>query len=108
MAHAAGIGAEEVQVGLNCVDYSGYPDCTVEFFESYKAMSAIANPGGPAITAPLLQMSKREIARRAKELGIGEHDTWSCYRPQISDSGVGPCGKCDACVLHAHAWQGVS
>ena len=107
IAHAAGIGADEVQIGLNCVDYSGYPDCTVEFFESYKAMSTIANPGGAAITAPLLRMSKREIALRAKELGIGEHDTWSCYRPQISESGVSPCGECDACVLHAHAWEGV-
>jgi 7-cyano-7-deazaguanine synthase len=105
MAHAAGIGANEVQIGLNCIDFSGYPDCTEEFFESYKAMSAIANPGGPTIAAPLLKMSKQEIARLAHKLGLGEHDTWSCYRPQIVQGGVVPCQTCDACRLHSHAWQ---
>ncbi|MDQ0462512.1 7-cyano-7-deazaguanine synthase [Caulobacter ginsengisoli] len=104
-AHASGIGAEEVHTGLNCVEFSGYPDCTVEFFESFKAMMQIANPGGPAIVAPLLTMTKVEIAARAKALGIGEFDTWSCYRPQISTSGVEPCHTCDACVLHEHAWR---
>lgn len=105
VAHAAGIGAEEVQIGLNCVDFSGYPDCTQEFFESYKAMSAVANPGGAAISAPLLTMSKRDIARLAQQHGLGEHDTWSCYRPQIVDGGVTPCHECDACLLHTHAWE---
>jgi len=104
-AHASGIGADEVHTGLNCVDFSGYPDCTVEFVESFKAMMQVANPGGPEIVTPLLAMSKIEIAARAKGLGIGEFDTWSCYRPQISDSGVEPCHVCDACVLHEHAWR---
>jgi 7-cyano-7-deazaguanine synthase len=107
MAHAAGIGADEVQIGLNCVDFSGYPDCTVEFFESFSATNAIANPGGATLAAPLLRMSKREIAAMANGLGLGEHDTWSCYRPQIVNGGVQPCGQCDACLLHAHAWQGL-
>jgi len=103
-AHAAGIGAEEIQIGLNCVDFSGYPDCTVEFFESFRAMIKIANPEAPALKAPLLNMSKVEIADKARELGIGEWDTWSCYRPQLIEGSVDPCGVCDACLLHAHAW----
>ncbi len=106
-AHAAGIGADEVQIGLNCVDFSGYPDCTVEFFDSFKRMMQIANPEAPALQAPLLKMSKQQIAARAKSLGIGEWDTWSCYRPQIANGTVTPCKLCDACRLHAHAWDPV-
>ena len=104
-AHAAGVGADEVQIGLNCVDFSGYPDCTVEFFDSYRAMLRIADPSGPELTAPLLTRSKREIAQLASDLGLEEWDTWSCYRPQIQDGGVVPCHQCDACRLHAHAWS---
>lgn len=103
-AHAAGVGADEVQIGLNCVDFSGYPDCTVEFFASFRAMMAIANPEAPALTAPLLELSKREIAVKAKGLGLGEWDTWSCYQPQMVNGSVSPCHVCDACRLHAHAW----
>lgn len=103
-AHAAGIRADEVQIGLNCMDFSGYPDCTIEFFESFKAMLTVGNPGGPALTAPLLRKSKREIAAQARTLGLGEWDTWSCYRPQLREGAVTPCHKCDACRLHAHAW----
>jgi 7-cyano-7-deazaguanine synthase len=104
-AHASGIGADEVHTGLNCVEFSGYPDCTEEFLASFQAMMAIANPDGPRIVAPLLHMSKPEIAACAQELGIGIDDTWSCYRPQIVDGSVTPCQKCDACRLHDHAWQ---
>ncbi len=107
-AHAAGIGADEVQIGLNCVDFSGYPDCTVEFFDAFRAMLAVANPEGPSLTAPLLRMSKREIAIEARSLGLGEWDTWSCYRPQLVDGAVSPCHQCDACRLHAHAWAEVA
>ena len=107
VAHAAGLEAEEVQIGLNCVDFSGYPDCTVEFLQSCKSMFDVAYPGGPAISAPLLQMSKPEIARLAKSHGISENDTWSCYRPQHMPNSTAPCGKCDACRLHEYAWNGL-
>lgn len=106
-AHASGIGAEEVHIGLNCIEFSGYPDCTTEFLDTYREMTHVANPDGPVIVAPLLKLSKKEIARLAKTLGIGEHDTWSCYRPQISDGSISPCGRCDACRLHSHAWEGL-
>ena len=103
-AHAAGVSADEVHIGLNCVEFSGYPDCTPSFFESFKAMMELANPGGAILVAPLLTLDKPSIARMARDLGIGEHDTWSCYRPMIRDGAVASCGHCDACVLHAHAW----
>lgn len=104
-AHAAGLGADEVQIGLNCIEFSGYPDCTVEFFEAYRDMLAIASPDGPRLTAPLLELDKRQIADLGRSLGLGEWDTWSCYRPQIVEGAVTPCHQCDACRLHAHAWS---
>ena len=106
-AHASGIFADEVHTGLNCIDFSGYPDCTVEFFCSFTAMMKIANPQGPKLVAPLLNLSKIEIAKMARRLGIGENDTWSCYRPQITSEGVVPCRACDACRLHDHAWRAI-
>lgn len=104
-AHAAGVDADEVHIGINSVEFSGYPDCTPAFLESFSAMMAIANPGGPRLVAPLLDMDKPQIAALARGLGIGEHDTWSCYRPVIQTGAVAPCGECDACRLHDHAWR---
>jgi 7-cyano-7-deazaguanine synthase len=106
-AHASGISADEVHTGLNCIDFSGYPDCTVEFFRSFTTMMNIANPQGPKLVAPLLNLSKVEIAKMARGLGIGENDTWSCYRPQITSAGIVPCRACDACRLHDHAWRAI-
>jgi 7-cyano-7-deazaguanine synthase len=125
-AHASGISADEVHTGLNCIDFSGYPDCTVEFFRSFTTMMNIANPQGPklehippasnredsqrpkaTLVAPLLNLSKVEIAKMARGLGIGENDTWSCYRPQITSAGIVPCRACDACRLHDHAWRAI-
>jgi 7-cyano-7-deazaguanine synthase len=105
-AHAAGLGADEVWIGINSIDFSGYPDCTPEFFEAYASVHRIA-VGNHLVRAPLLKMTKPEIARRAKELGIASGDTWSCYRPQLSSGAIRPCGECDACKLHAYAWQGI-
>ncbi len=107
-AHASGIGAEEVHIGLNAIEFSGYPDCTPQFLETFITMIAEANPGGPQIVAPLLYMSKTEIAALAQNLGVGEHDTWSCYRPQLTMGVVAPCGDCDACRLHEHAWRAIA
>ncbi len=108
VAHASGIGADEIHTGLNCVDFSGYPDCTEEFFEAYCVMMNVAIPDGPKIVAPLLKLSKPDIAKMAKELGIGECDTWSCYRPQITGGGLTPCHECDACRLHDFAWREIA
>lgn len=104
-AEAAGIGAGEVWIGVNCIDFSGYPDCTREFIESFRKMINTALSGGIEVVAPLLEMSKSAIAAEAMRLGLSPGDTWSCYRPRIVEKGISPCGECDACVLHAHAWQ---
>lgn len=104
-AEATGIGAEEVWIGVNVQDSSGYPDCRPEFIDSFKAMMNAAVPEGPKIVAPLIMMSKPEIAAEAKRLGIAPGDTWSCYQPQFTSQGIAPCGQCDACILHNHAWK---
>lgn len=65
-------------------------------------------PNGPEIIAPLLSMTKPEIAAEAVRLGLKPGDTWSCYHPKIAAEGISPCGKCDACILHAHAWREAS
>jgi 7-cyano-7-deazaguanine synthase len=104
-AEAAGIGAREVHIGVNALDYSGYPDCRPQFIAAFEAMLAQAMPAPPRIVAPLLTMSKPQIGALARELGLGPGDTWSCYDPQYRSGGVQPCGVCDACKLHAHAWE---
>ncbi len=106
-AHASGVKAQEVWTGLNSVDFSGYPDCTPEFLAAFLQITSVANPNGPTTVAPLMTMSKPEIARMAQSLGLGPDDTWSCYRPSIEHGGIKPCGQCDACKLHAFAWQSV-
>ena len=104
-AEAAGVGAEEVWIGVNAVDFSGYPDCRPEFISAFQAMIGQAIPGGPNILAPLIQMSKPQIALEARRLGLEPGATWSCYRPRFIPEGITPCGECDACVLHDHAWN---
>lgn len=104
-AEAAGIGAEEVWIGVNAVDFSGYPDCRPEFIQAFGTMINTAIPGGPRVVAPLIEMSKPAIAVQAKRLGLTPSDTWSCYQPRFTHQGISPCGQCDACILHDYAWQ---
>lgn len=105
-AEAAGIGAAEVWIGVNAIDFSGYPDCRPEFIGAFQKMIRRAIPHGPRIVAPLLRWSKVRIARAALSLGLQPGDVWCCYRPQLTHRGVEPCGQCDACILHEHAWMG--
>jgi 7-cyano-7-deazaguanine synthase len=106
-AEAAGLKAEEIWIGVNCIDYSGYPDCTSEFVESFSKMLSRAIPDGPTVVAPLLLMSKSAIAKEAFRLGLRANETWSCYRPVRRLLKVQPCGECDACILHDGAWQSI-
>jgi 7-cyano-7-deazaguanine synthase len=103
-AEASGAGAREVWLGVNAVDYSGYPDCRESFLAAFRAMWAEAVPNGPRVVAPLVTLTKPEIAALARELGLKPGDTWSCYAPEERDGTAVPCGHCDACLLHAHAW----
>jgi len=104
-AEAAGVNASEVWTGINSIDYSGYPDCRPEFLEQFRKMINLAIPKGPEIIAPLISLSKPEIAKEAYRLGIRQGDTWSCYRPFNTNNGFVPCGECDACVLNKYAWE---
>lgn len=105
LAHGAGIGADQVWIGINHLDFSGYPDCTPEFFEAFRSLQRIAASNGPQLEAPLLSLSKPQIASLARSLGIGRYDTWSCYRPELSEGTIKPCERCDACRLHQYAWD---
>ncbi|MHB1204679.1 MAG: 7-cyano-7-deazaguanine synthase QueC [Rhodospirillaceae bacterium] len=104
-AEAAGVGAGEVWLGVNAVDYSGYPDCRESFLQSFRAMWAEAVPSPPRVVAPLVTLTKPEIAALARDLGLSRGETWSCYAPDLSGGTAVPCGHCDACLLHNHAWD---
>jgi len=104
-AEAAGMGAEEVWLGVNAVDYSGYPDCRESFLQAFRAMWAEAVPTPPRVVAPLVTLTKPEIAKLARDLGLSPGETWSCYAPDLSSGTPAPCGHCDACLLHNHAWD---
>ncbi|MCB9544674.1 MAG: 7-cyano-7-deazaguanine synthase QueC [Myxococcales bacterium] len=94
-------GAEEIHLGINAVDYSGYPDCRPEYLAAFQAMAALATrqgvEGAPVrLVAPLVLLSKADIVRRGVSLGVDYALTHSCYDP-APDGGA--CGDCDACVL---------
>jgi 7-cyano-7-deazaguanine synthase len=97
------LSAEDIFVGVNAVDYSGYPDCRPEFIEAFERLARIATKagvGGARLTihAPLIHMSKAEIVRTGLRLGIDFSITVSCYQ---ADSAGRACGKCDSCRIRA-------
>jgi 7-cyano-7-deazaguanine synthase len=97
------IGARDLVVGVNALDYSGYPDCRPEFVRAFEALAAVATRAGVEgarfrIHTPLIQLSKADIIRRGIALGLDYGLTHSCYDP--APSGL-PCGHCDSCVLRA-------
>ena len=106
-AEAAGTGASEVWLGVNAIDYSGYPDCRESFLTAFSSMWAEAVPNPPRIISPLVNMKKPQIAAMARSLNLKPGDTWSCYSPDLSSAKPVPCERCDACHLHKHAWQEV-
>ncbi|HZT68026.1 MAG TPA: 7-cyano-7-deazaguanine synthase QueC [Acidimicrobiales bacterium] len=93
--------ADAVHIGVNAVDYSGYPDCRPEFIEAFRLVAAVGQKRGVEgrpveVVAPLIEASKADIVRQGVELGAPLELTWSCYLP-----GPRPCGTCDACRLRA-------
>jgi len=101
IAWAEVIGAADVFIGANALDYSGYPDCRPEFLEAFERTANLGTKAGVEgrrfrIRAPLLSMTKAEIIGRASALGLDFDLTISCYEP--SESGC-PCGHCDSCLL---------
>ncbi|HET7487156.1 MAG TPA: 7-cyano-7-deazaguanine synthase QueC [Acidimicrobiales bacterium] len=99
VAEARDAGA--VYLGVNALDYSGYPDCRPEFVDAFRAAVALALKRGVEgrpvdVRTPLIDRTKAEIVRLGVELAAPLHLTWSCYR-----GGPAPCGACDACALRA-------
>jgi 7-cyano-7-deazaguanine synthase len=102
LGYAEVIGAADFFIGVNAVDYSGYPDCRPEFIAAFERVANLATKAGVEgtlrfqIHTPLIQLTKAEIIRRGTELGVDYALTHSCYAP--NDEGVA-CGRCDACQL---------
>jgi 7-cyano-7-deazaguanine synthase len=102
MAWAEVVGAEDIFIGANSIDYSGYPDCRPEFIQAFEKMANLATKAGVEgkirfrVNAPLLRMTKAEIIRKGVELGVDYGMTLSCYDP--SQNGRA-CGHCDSCIL---------
>ena len=106
---AVGLGARDLFIGVNAVDYSGYPDCRREFIRAFEALANLATKAGVEgrsfrIHAPLARLSKVEIVRTGLELGVDYSLTSSCYDP--SPEGAA-CGLCDACLLRLAAFAEV-
>jgi 7-cyano-7-deazaguanine synthase len=107
LALAEVLHARDLFLGVNAVDYSGYPDCRHEFLEAFESLAAVATAAGAAgagfrVHAPLLGMSKAEIVGKALALGVDLSRTLSCYDP---GPGGRPCGRCDACRLREKGFR---
>jgi 7-cyano-7-deazaguanine synthase len=102
LAWAEVLGSSDIFIGVNALDYSGYPDCRPEFIEAFERMANLATKAGVEgrqalkIHTPLIAMSKAEIIQKGIELGVDYSLTSSCYDP--SATGM-PCGECDSCLL---------
>jgi len=101
LAWAEAVGARDIFIGVNALDYSGYPDCRPEFIAAFEEIASLATKAGAegeklTIHAPLQFMSKADIAREADRLGLDPGMSWSCYDPQPDGRA---CGLCDSCRL---------
>ena len=108
LAWAEVLGASDIFIGVNALDYSGYPDCRPEFIRAFEHLANLATKAGVEgrqrlnIHTPLMQLTKAQIIRRGMELGVDYSLTSSCYDP-ASDGG--PCGQCDSCVLRRKGFR---
>jgi 7-cyano-7-deazaguanine synthase len=101
------LGAYDIVIGVNALDYSGYPDCRPEFIAAFERLADLATRAGVEggrfrVHAPLLALGKADIIRRGLELGLDYGLTHSCYDPL---PGGQPCGACDSCVLRAQGFR---
>jgi 7-cyano-7-deazaguanine synthase len=108
LAWAEVVNAADIFIGVNALDYSGYPDCRPEFIQAFERMARLATKAGVEgrlqyrIHTPLIQMSKAEIVREAVRLGLDLSLTHSCYDP---DQRGRACGHCDSCLLRRKGFQ---
>ena len=107
LAWAEVLGATDLFIGVNAVDYSGYPDCRPEFIESFRQLANLATKAGVegesfAVHTPLIDLSKADIIRLGTDLGVDYAQTVSCYQ---ADSEGAACGKCDSCRLRREGFE---
>jgi 7-cyano-7-deazaguanine synthase len=107
LAYAEALGARDIFIGINAVDYSGYPDCRPEYLAAFRRMADLATREGVSgrrisIHAPLIEMSKADIIRCGAALGVDYSLTVSCY---LADADGRACGRCDACRLRAAGFR---
>lgn len=107
LAWAEVLDAQVIFIGVNAIDYSGYPDCRPEFIAAFEALAALATKAGVEgravrIETPLIDLTKAEIIRRGRALGVDYAETVSCY--QADDAGAA-CGVCDACRLRRDGFR---
>jgi len=111
LAWAETLEAEDIFIGANAVDYSGYPDCRPEFIQAFEDMANLATKISVEgrvrfkIRAPLIKLTKAEIIRKGTSLGVDYSLTWSCYDPLRLPRFPTPCMKCDSCVLRAKGFM---
>ncbi len=105
------LGAEDIFLGVNALDFSGYPDCRPAFLRAFEELASVATRGGTEqgrrfrIHAPLLELGKREIVLRAEELGVDLSLTHTCYDPVAVAGEWLACGRCDACLLRLKGFR---
>ncbi len=107
LAWAEVLGANDIFIGVNALDYSGYPDCRPEFIEAFERVANLATVAGVkgstlSIHAPLIHMSKAEIIRCGLDLGVDYAKTTSCYDPAPDGRA---CGRCDSCLLRRKGFR---
>lgn len=104
LAWAEALGVQDIFIGVNALDYSGYPDCRPEFIQAYERLAKLATKKGVEgrwklkVHTPLIHMSKAQIIKKGISLGVDYGLTWSCYDPSPKGR---PCGRCDSCLLRA-------
>jgi 7-cyano-7-deazaguanine synthase len=107
LAYAETVGAADIFIGVNALDYSGYPDCRPEYIAAFQTMANLATKSGVGgsrmtIHTPLIEMTKADIVRAGMALGVDYGMTSSCYDPDASGQ---PCGRCDSCLLRLKGFQ---
>lgn len=108
LAWAEVLGASDIFIGVNAIDYSGYPDCRPEYIEAFERMANLATKAGVEgktrlkIRTPLIQMTKAQIIRKGMELGVDYGMTHSCYDPTPEGKA---CGQCDSCILRKKGFR---
>jgi 7-cyano-7-deazaguanine synthase len=107
LAWAEVLGASDIFIGVNALDYSGYPDCRPEYIAAFEKMANLATKAGVEgnsikIRTPLIHLSKAEIIRKGTELGVDYALTHSCYDPTVQGLA---CGRCDSCLLRKKGFE---